>query len=160
MKLAAAKIAAFDDATITTLLDEGKLDIVIDGETVGLTPEDLEIASEELGEWSVAQQGRITVALDTHVTAELLAQGFTREVVNRIQGMRKSADLELTDRIRVEYCAEDRLKEAIDENATLICRETLSLELVFSEQPSGESVEAFDIGNHRLTLTVSAVVAT
>jgi len=157
MKPAAAQIAEFDDSQLTELLANGHLDLDIGDEVVRLGPEDVDILSEELGDWSVATEGRITVALDTQLTEELRGQGLAREVVNRIQMMRKSADLELTDRIRIEYRADGELKDAIQTHTKLICQETLALELNYSERPQGGFVESFDIGGHELTVAITVV---
>ncbi len=155
MKTAAAKISQFDEVQISDLLTSGSIEIDIDGEMTRLDADDVEILSEELGGWSVAQEGQITVALDTQVTQELLLQGSFREVVNRIQTMRKTADLVLTDWIRVEYCASGDLRDAIETHASLICQETLAVELKYCEQPTGEFVESFDISGHNLTIALS-----
>jgi len=159
MKAAAGIIAAFNETQIATLLEQGSLSIEIDGESITLERGDIDILSEELGDWSVAQEGAVTVALDTQVTPELLGQGLAREVVNRIQTMRKSADLDLVDRIRVTYFAEDLLADAIRTHADLIRRETLALELQYSEQPSGGYLETFDINGSQLVVEFSVVKA-
>ena len=154
MKAVAARIVQFGDLEITELLANGYLEIDIDGESVRLDAEDVDILSEELGEWSVAQEGHITVALDTLVTEELRFQGLAREVVNRIQNMRKSADLDLIARIRIEYCAEGDLDEAIRAHTAFVRQETLATELNYSERPSGTFVESFEIGELVLAITV------
>ena len=155
MKTAAAKISQFDETQITQLLTNGSIEIDMDGEVTRLDANDVEILSEELGGWSVTQEGRITVALDTEVTQELLLRGFAREVVNRTQTMRKTADLELTDRIHVEYCASGDLREAIATQSAFICQETLASELKYCEQPEGTFVDSFEIGDRRLTIALS-----
>lgn len=159
MKVAAAEISQFDEAKISQLITDGSIEIDIAGDMTRLEVADVEILSEELGEWGVAQEGPVTVALDTHVSEELLLQGLTREVVNRIQTMRKSADLNLTDRIRVEYYAGERLRQAIEAHSQQLCEETLALELMFSEQPAGDFVETFSIGDHKLIISISVVAS-
>jgi isoleucyl-tRNA synthetase len=159
MKLAAAKIAAFDDTAIGELQSSGFAEIELDGEPIRIEPQDIEIASEELGDWSVAQEGRITVALDTHVSHDLLMHGLSREVVNRIQALRKSSDLQLTDRIRVEYNADGDLKEAVELQHSLIRRETLAVQLEFVEQPGGSFVEPFEVGEYHLIVAITVVSA-
>jgi len=154
MKAAASIISQFDEARILELISIGSIEIEIDGQMTRLEAADVDILSEELGEWSVAQEGPVTVALDTHVSQDLLLQGNAREVVNRIQTMRKSADLNLTDRIRVEYCATGDLRTAIETHAHLIRQETLALEVNYSEQPSGEFVETFSIGDDDLAVAI------
>ena len=127
MKAAAQVIQKFDETQISHLTEDGAIDIDIEGTSTRLEIADVDILSEELGDWSVAQEGPVTVALDTYVSSELLSQGFSREAVNRIQTMRKSADLNLTDRILIRYFAEGRLREAIETHRDLICHETLAL---------------------------------
>jgi len=155
MKSAAAAIGAFGEAEIAALLTAGTLVISIDGESVALEPDDVEILSEELGDWSVAQDGQVTVALDTQITPELLGQGLSREVVNRIQTMRKSADLDLVDRISVTYRCEGELADAVRQHAGLIGHETLALELEYSDNPVGEHAETFEINGSHLTIAFS-----
>jgi len=154
MKVAAQLIKQFDETQISQLTEDGAIDIDIDGAPIRLEIADVDILSEELGDWSVAQEGPVTVALDTYVSPELLSQGFSREAVNRIQAMRKSADLNLIDRIRISYFAEGRLREAIETHKELICHETLALELSFVEQPTGDNVETFAIGEQEFIVGI------
>ena len=155
MKPVAAAIAAFDAPTLRTLEADGQILIDVEGSEVNIERDDVEIMSEELGDWSVASEGHVTVALDTLVTPALKTQGYARETVNRIQTMRKSLDLELTDRIQVEYCAPDELMTAIEEHEVVICRETLALSLRFSQQASGEMVETFEVAGMELRIGIS-----
>ncbi|MFT5414337.1 MAG: isoleucyl-tRNA synthetase [Gammaproteobacteria bacterium] len=159
MKLAAAQIAEFGDEQITKLLVDGNFDIDLDGEIVRLEPDDIEISSEELGDWSVAQEGQITIALDVQVTDDLLLQGLAREAVNRLQGMRKSADLALTDRIRVEYSVGGDLNRAFQVHGDLIRREILAVELIAAEHPRGTFVESFEINGQSFGAAVTVAPA-
>jgi isoleucyl-tRNA synthetase len=159
MKLAAAQISQFGDEQITALSRDRHFDIDLDGEIIRLEPEDIEISSEELGDWSVAQEGQITVALDVQVTDDLLLQGLAREAVNRLQGIRKSADLELTDRIQVEYSASGDLERAFEMHGDLIRRETLAVELIAAEHPSGTFVERFEINGQNFGAAVTVKFA-
>jgi len=93
------------------------------------------------------------------VSHDLLMKGFSREVVNRIQSLRKSSDLQLTDRIRVEYNARGDLNNAIELHESLICRETLAVQLDLAEQPSGSFVETFEVGEGQLILAITVVSA-
>lgn len=154
MKAAAQVIQKFDETQISQLTEDGAIDIDIEGTSTRLEIADVDILSEELGDWSVAQEGPVTVALDTYVSSELLSQGFSREAVNRIQTMRKSADLNLTDRILIRYFAEGRLREAIETHRDLICHETLALELSFVEQPTGDTIETFAIGEQEFIVAI------
>ena len=147
MKAAAAIIATWGDAEIRRLQADGVLAVSIDGAVFEIKPDEVEILSEEIGAWSVAQDGAITVALDVFIDAELRAQGHAREVVNRIQGMRKAADFELTDRIHVEYQASPELASSIANNRDFIARETLALDLLEVGTPAGIRLERFEIGD-------------
>ena len=152
MKAVAAEIATWGDAEIRRLQADGVFTVSLDGAAIEVKPDEVEILSEEIGAWSVAQEGGITVALDVQIDDELRAQGHAREVVNRIQGMRKSADLELTDRIHVEYQASSPLANSIASNREFICRETLATALLAAAEPAGDWVERFEIGDEWLVV--------
>ena len=159
MKAVAAIIATWGDEEIHRLQADGRLSVTVEGATLDVKPDEVEILSEEIGAWSVAQEGAITVALDVHIDADLRAQGHAREVVNRIQGMRKSADLELTDRIHVEYQASPGLAPSIALNSDFIGRETLAVDVKEVAVPAGTRLDQFDIGAETLVvgLRLSAV---
>jgi isoleucyl-tRNA synthetase len=152
MKAVAGAVAALGDADIRRLQETGSVDVPIEGGTVTIAADEVEVTSEEIGDWSVAQEGTLTVALDTGIDAELRAQGYAREAVNRIQALRKAADLELTERIRVELNPSPALAAAIRANADFIRQETLALELIEVAEPAGERVERYEIGNEQLVV--------
>lgn len=155
MKEAAALIAALDAAAISRFLDAGSLDIAIGQTALTLGPEDMEIVSEELGGWSVAQEGRVTVALDTALTPELRQQGYARELVNRIQQLRKSLDLALTDRITVELAAPAEISAAVEAFADYIRAEVLAQSLVVVAVPAGARVETVEIAEAEVRIGIS-----
>ena len=105
----------------------------------------------------MAQGGGVTVALDTQITEELLAEGLARESVKRIQNLRKDAGFDVTDRVEITFKGTDRIADAVREWADWIRNETLALELHASDQPTGETVETFDIGDEQITLGVRRV---
>lgn len=152
MKAAAGLIAALGAEDINTFLRDGRLVLDLAGEPLSLDAEDLEIQSEEVGGWSVAQEGRVTVALDTAITDELRQQGYARELVNRIQQMRKALDLPLTERIALEIKAPAVFREAVGALETYVQAEVLAISLAFSEAPTGSLVEAVEIGEFAVTL--------
>jgi isoleucyl-tRNA synthetase len=152
MKAVAATIAALDDAEIRRLQSDGRIEVAVEGGTFEVKADEVDILSEEIGAWTVAQEGGITVALDVQIDDELRAQGHAREVVNRIQGMRKSADLELTDRISVQYSASPALAESIARNRDFIGRETLAVDLLDVAAPGGEWQERFEIGDESIVV--------
>ena len=157
MKSVAAAIAQLDAQDIQRLATEGTLELAVGGEQVLIQRDEVEILSEEVGDWSVAQDGNLTVALDTHISEDLRAKGLAREVVNRIQSLRKSADLQLTDRIAVEFSADETLSAAITENLESICRETLAVSLVASPAPAGAFCESFLIDERAMVLGLVVV---
>jgi isoleucyl-tRNA synthetase len=152
MKTAAALIAALEPEDINAFLRDGTLVLDLEGEPLHLDAEDLEILSEEVGGWSVAQEGRVTVALDTAITDELRQQGFARELVNRIQQMRKALDLPLTERIAVEIKAPAMFCAAIGVMEDYVKSEVLAVSLAFSAQPAGTLVEEVEIGDSAITV--------
>lgn len=154
MKPVNEAVRSLSDEEIERFLEEGQLRLQIDGETVVLDREDVEVTSEGIAGWLVQQENGVTVALDTTITDDLLAEGLARESVNRIQNLRKMADLDVTDRILVTYRASETLTEAIERHAGWIRNETLALELEKAEQPEGQFVETFEIGTEQLTVAI------
>jgi isoleucyl-tRNA synthetase len=113
----------------------------LDGETVELAPEDILVQSEPTPGLAVAADRLATVAVDTHLTAELRAEGLAREVVRRVQAMRKEAGFNLDDRIRTTYAASGELAEVIAAWAGYLCAETLTVELFAGEPPEDAFVQ-------------------
>ena len=158
MGATAAAIGALDPGAVDRYLADGGIELEVQGQTVTLHAQDLDIVSEAVGDWLVPQEGAVTVALDTRITDELRVQGLAREIVNRIQNMRKTHDLELTDRIHIEYCASDALDHAIALHADWIKSETLALETTPTAQPTGEYSESFDIDGEQFDAAIRRVL--
>ncbi|WP_343669194.1 isoleucine--tRNA ligase [Chitinophaga sp.] len=146
MKAVAAAITAFTDADITALERDGQFNLLIDNEQLSIVLSDVEIISEDIPGWTVANKGALTVALDITITPELLDEGNARELVNRIQKIRKDNDFELTDRIQVKMAVAESLKSAIINYNDYICTEILadSVELV-PELQDGVEIEVNDL---------------
>jgi isoleucyl-tRNA synthetase len=123
MKSAAAMINNLDQHQISIMEREKSLAIIVEGEEIMLTPDDLEIIAEDIPGWSVANKDSLTVALDISVSDELQHEGNARELVNRIQKIRKDADFELTDRITIRIEKNDQLNESIIKFYSYICAE-------------------------------------
>ena len=157
MKPVNQKVRQLGDDAITRYLETGSLTLEVEGETVELGAGDLEIQSEGIAGWEVDQQGGVTVALDTQISDELLAEGLAREAVKRIQNLRKSAEFDVTDRIAITYHGSENITQAVARYADWIRNETLALELHEAKQPAGEAVDTFDIGDETLTLGVRRV---
>lgn len=138
MKAIAAAVNGFGQEDIAKLEREGAYDLDVDGEAVKILLEDVEISSEDIPGWLVANEGNVTVALDITVTPELREEGIAREFVNRIQNLRKERDFEVTDRIELKIQRQEEIESAIVNNKNYICSETLAETL--------EIVDAIDNG--------------
>ncbi len=146
MKAVASALAQFTLEDITRLEKEGQYNLSIDDEPVILQLAEVEISSEDIPGWTVANKGSLTVALDTTVTPELEAEGNAREFVNRIQKIRKDSGFELTDRVEVKVSAADGLKDSLTKFKAYICAEILADTLeILSELQGGTDIEVNDI---------------
>ncbi len=144
MKELAVIIASFDKEQIRTLENKGHYTLELGAETVEILAEDVEIITEDMPGWMVANDGKITVALDITVSDELQKEGIARELVNRIQNLRKSAGFEITDRIKVEIQPATEINEAIEEHKQYICTQTLCDEISFAELMVYEALDFED----------------
>jgi len=129
MKQIAAEVGKMGQKEITELESAGTFSITIEDQKIDLTADDVEIASKDIPGWSVASEGGITVALDLTITDELRQEGLARELVNRIQNIRKDKGLEVTDRISLAIQDVAEINEAVTNNLKYICAETLAEEL-------------------------------
>jgi len=129
MKQAVGQINGFDSDILALLEGGGSTTIEIDGKPEDIRSEDLDIREEPIGDAAVSRDGDILLALDTVITPELASEGIAREFVNRIQNLRKDADMDVTDRIAVYYAAPDTVANAIATQADYIRLETLATEL-------------------------------
>jgi len=146
MGLISKEIQGFSADQINQLDKQGTLDIVIAGNSVTLSLEDVEITSQDIEGWLVANSNGITVALDITLTEELKNEGIARELVNRIQNIRKDSGFEVTDKIKIQIKRNGILEEAISKNEDYIKSETLTDELVFADAlENGTEIEFDDI---------------
>ena len=129
MKGIAAAVAQCGQAEIQRMEQNGSLSLQVEGQEVTLLPEDVEIHTQDIPGWVVASNEQLTVALDTTVTTELRNEGIARELVNRIQNLRKETQLDVTDRIRVCITTPESLDEALQNHKDYICTETLCTSL-------------------------------
>ena len=146
MGLIAKEIQNFEAEQINYLDKNGSIDVVISGKTITLSSEDVEISSQDVTGWLVANSNGITVALDITISSELKQEGIARELVNRIQNIRKDSGFEVTDKIKVLLKKNNELEEAINKNISYIKSETLTDSLVFEENIiNGTEIEFDDI---------------
>lgn len=144
MKAATEIITGFDQATIAELERFKSYTLMIGDEKFELTMEDFEIYSEDIPGWQVASDGDITVALDITITDELRAEGFARELVNRIQNIRKNSDFEVTDRIHVTLESHPETDKAVELYGNYIKNEVLADEICTANNLNGEKTEISD----------------
>ena len=120
-----------------------------------VTPADFIITSEDMPGWLVATEGKLTVALDITVSEELKREGVARELVNRIQNIRKDADFAVTDKIRVEIEAKEAVVDSLAVWAEYIGQQTLALEVKATETPAGGVVVDSDLDEEPLKIAVT-----
>ncbi|NRT14307.1 isoleucyl-tRNA synthetase [Flavobacterium sp. 28A] len=146
MGLIAKQIQGFSADQINEIEAKGTIETVIAGNSITLTLEDVEITSQDIEGWLVANSNGITVALDIVISPELKKEGIARELVNRIQNLRKDSGFEVTDKIKVYLQNNATLEEAVQVNADYIKSETLTEELIFTAAlPEGIEIEFDDI---------------
>ncbi len=128
------------------LLDEKPIEVKVDGESIAILPEEVEVRAQAREGYAVASEGAYLAALVTELTPELIHEGLAREFVRRVQDLRKQADLEISDRIRLYIQASPGLAKAIEEFRDYIMGETLTQEILLAAAPAGaaNSSASFD----------------
>jgi isoleucyl-tRNA synthetase len=155
MKSIANVIQNLQATDIKQIEEKGVLGIEINGKSINLERNDVEITSQDIEGWLVANQGSTTVALDVTITAPLRDEGVARELVNRIQNLRKDSGLEVTDRIEVYLQSEDAIESAIKQNLEYIKLETLTESLHLVAQLDKGIEVSFDTINTKLHIQKS-----
>lgn len=141
MKAGQAMIAEFDQKAISQLEKTNAYTLEIEGEKFVLTTEDIEISFDEIPGWQVAVDRDITVALDISLTDDLIAEGVARELVNRIQNIRKTSDFNVTDKITIAIEDHDIIRPAVAQFGEYIKAEVLGVSIELGNAESGELVE-------------------
>ena len=154
-KQMAALAATFTQEQIAEIESSAETTLEVGGEQVTVTPADFEITSEDMPGWLVASEGKLTVALDITLTDELRREGVARELINRIQNIRKDSGFEVTDKIRVEIEAKELVAGAIEHFADYIASQTLAVEVKASAEPAGDVVVDSDIDEQPLKIAVT-----
>jgi isoleucyl-tRNA synthetase len=141
MKQIGAAVSSLSQEDILAFEKEAKYEITVDDQKIELTLEDVEILSEDIPGWLVATEANITVALDIHIDEELRNEGVARELVNRIQNLRKDSGFDVTDKIEIEIEKHDAINSAIEIHGDYIGAQTLAdnITLVDSLENNGAS---------------------
>ncbi|MEI9910342.1 MAG: isoleucine--tRNA ligase [Bacteroidota bacterium] len=146
MKAVSTALAQFTQEDIARLEKEGEYSLSIDNEPLILQVTEVEISSEDIPGWTVANKGSLTVALDVTVTPELESEGNAREFINRIQKIRKDQGFELTDRVEVKVIAANGMKNSLAQFKDYICAEILADKLeIVAEIPDGTEIDINDV---------------
>ena len=135
---------SLDNSSILGLEKTGKIDLLIDKKTITFSIDDFEISSKDIEGWLVANEGNITVALDITIDDMLRDEGIAREVVSKVQNLRKSNGFEVTDRINLIFNGDDEIKNAVNKNIEYVKSETLSNNIQFNIKIDGGSDVIFD----------------
>ncbi|TKC01074.1 isoleucine--tRNA ligase [Pedobacter cryophilus] len=133
MKVAADLISNFNDSQILAFEENGSAEITASNNIYTILPEDVEIIAEDVPGWQVTNLGKLTVALDVTISQELKEEGIAREVINRIQNLRKDLGFEVIDKIIVTLENNQVIAKAVENNLSYICAETLATRLEMSD---------------------------
>lgn len=153
MKVVAAAIQALTTSEIQQLESVGELSLT--GTNYAISSEDVEVIAEDVEGWQVANLGKLTVALDVHISPELKEEGIARELINRIQNLRKDKAFEVTDRINVRLGQNTEIQQAVENNLSYICTEILAESLKFED--GVEQGTTIDINGENLLLLIEKI---
>jgi len=158
MKAIAAMVGTLSSEQITAFERDGQLSLTMDdGTVIALDGDDMVVLRTGLSGWQVESEDGLTVALDTALTDALRAEGVAREVVNRIQNMRKEADFEVTDRISAYFSGSDILNAAVLAHSEYIRHETLSEELRIGDATKNDYSKEWDIDDQPCTISITRI---
>ncbi|MCH8568091.1 MAG: isoleucine--tRNA ligase [Balneolales bacterium] len=154
MKAAAACISSLSNEQINTFERSGSISLDVDGEAFNFQKNDIIIVRDGLKGWEVETEDGITVAADTNLTPDLIQEGLAREIINRVQNMRKEADFDVTDRIRLVITGDDEVELAVKALASYIMQETLSEQIFHEAQGEDDYVKEWDIDGKQVEIAV------
>jgi isoleucyl-tRNA synthetase len=144
MRFVASAISEMNAKEITKIEQEGEISIDVNGNLTKLTLEDVEITSQDIEGWLVANNSGITVALDVTISEDLRKEGIAREFVNRIQNLRKDSGYEVSDTIAIKIQKDGKIETAVTDNMEYIKNETLATSLDLVEELDNGTVVEFD----------------
>lgn len=147
MKSIAATLSGFSNDQIGQLETEGKYLLNIEGQDVEVLLSDVEINTQDIPGWLIASEGNLTVALDITITDGLREEGIARDLVNKIQNLRKENDYDVTDKIHVQVVTNEKIESALKNNLHYICSETLAKSLNLVENIQGDAGVEVELGD-------------
>ena len=153
MKAAAQALTSLEQSQIAQFEKDGKIALTLNGEEAVVELADVEVISEDIPGWLVANEGNITVALDITITDDLRKEGIARELVNRIQNVRKSKDFNITDRIVVKIAPDEHVNDAVAQFKDYIAKQVLAVAIELAPV-EGADVIALDMDDYELKITV------
>ena len=153
MKAAAQALTSLEQSQIAQFEKDGKKTLTLNGEEAVVELADVEVISEDIPGWLVANDGNITVALDITITDDLRKEGIARELVNRIQNVRKSKDFNITDRIVVKITPDEHVNDAVAQFKDYIAKQVLAVAIELAPV-EGADVIALDMDDYELKITV------
>ncbi len=153
MKAAAQALTSLEQSQIAQFEKDGKIALTLNGEEAVVELADVEVISEDIPGWLVANDGNITVALDITITDDLRKEGIARELVNRIQNVRKSKDFNITDRIVVKITPNEHVNDAVAQFKDYIAKQVLAVAIELAPV-EGTDVIALDMDDYELKITV------
>ncbi len=150
-------IRNFSSKEISSLEAQNSLLVNINGEEINISKDDVEIVSSEITGWVVESEEDVTVAIDTELTNELIAEGLAREFVNRVQNMRKDAGFDVTDRIKVKFTGSKELINAVNSFHDYISNETLAEKLINDDKFNGGVNQNWKIGEFECSIHLEKI---
>ena len=153
MKAAAQALTSLEQSQIAQFEKDGRIALTLNGEEAVVELADVEVISEDIPGWLVANDGNITVALDITITDDLRKEGIARELVNRIQNVRKSKDFNITDRIVVKITPDEHVNDAVAQFKDYIAKQVLAVAIELAPV-EGADVIALDMDDYELKITV------
>ena len=150
-------LSQLTETDVKKFVKDGSLKLSIDGKDISLSSDEVEVIKNEKDGFAVESNGGLTVALTTLLTADLIDEGFARELVNKIQNMRKSSGYEVTDFISVRVKSTDKIGQAAKKHSEFIKKETLAESFEFSESETPDGATEWNINGEKTLIALAKV---
>jgi len=150
-------IANLEESNVARLVNDEPVEVQVDGSPVEIAPDDVEVELEPLEGYSISEEPGLLVGVNTTITEDLKNEGLARDIVRRIQALRKEADFEIDDEIETYYIGDAVLEEVFAQENEYIAAETLSMIVVKGDPPEGTHVEEYKIEGLKLKLGLKRI---